>query len=63
MGFGVLIAQAEYKAIMGGDEPIRRKDPNIKDSSLLQKLNILSGAMSQIPEEKRRVRTKVYIVD
>mgnify|MGYP000961299044 CR=1 FL=1 len=53
------IAQEEYKAIVGGDEPLRRKDANKKDENLLKKLNILTGAMNQIPEDKRKVRTKV----
>mmetsp|Transcript_28401 Transcript_28401/g.32841 ORF Transcript_28401/g.32841 Transcript_28401/m.32841 type:complete len:593 (+) Transcript_28401:24-1802(+) len=51
-------SQAEYKEIIGGNEPLRRKDPNKKDDNLLKKLSVLTGAMNQIPETKRRVRTK-----
>ncbi|EAS02419.1 hypothetical protein TTHERM_00727790 (macronuclear) [Tetrahymena thermophila SB210] len=44
----------EYKKIVGGDEPVRARDPKEKNVNLIQKLNILSEVMNQLPEREER---------
>ncbi|EGR33783.1 hypothetical protein IMG5_038290, partial [Ichthyophthirius multifiliis] len=44
----------EQKRLIGGDEPIRQRDRNLKDTSLLQKLSVLTDVMHQLPEQDRK---------
>jgi len=55
-----LIAQEEYKTRVGSKEATRSIDRNVKNMQLLQKLDVMTGAMHQV-EERRKVKQRVLI--
>mgnify|MGYP006976748376 CR=1 FL=1 len=54
------LAHEEYKQKVGGNEPVKIDRTN-KDPKLIQKLDILTGAMGQA-EERRKLKQRVNIL-
>lgn len=48
----IFLAQLEYQARIGNDQPVGPVDRANKNQSLVEKVNVLAGVMNQIPDQK-----------